>query len=85
MSSALRAESPAVLILDLDAGREQLLDKVAAAASEGLLPERVVGYFSHIDTRLGEAARDAGCRAVPRGSFWRDLPKLFDDASTRSP
>lgn len=33
----------------------------------------VVGYFSHVDTALGERAKAAGIRAVRRGRFWSDL------------
>ena len=36
-----------------------------------------IGYFSHVDTELGEAARAAGIEALPRGRFWRTLPDVL--------
>jgi hypothetical protein len=73
----LRATAPDVLVIDLDAGGPPILGEVEAASAEGLLPERVLGYFSHVDTALGEAAERAGVKAVRRGRFWSSLPELL--------
>ena len=40
---------------------------------------RAIGYFSHVDEALGEAARARGLEAWPRGRLLRDLPTLLDD------
>ncbi|HEY7876133.1 MAG TPA: hypothetical protein VIG64_13540, partial [Actinomycetota bacterium] len=68
---------PGLLILDLDAGRRELLDAVQAARAAGLVPGRVVGFISHVDKELSAAAVDAGCEVFPRGKFWRALEKLL--------
>jgi DNA-binding NarL/FixJ family response regulator len=74
---ALRTAAPDVLVVDLDAGGAAILQEVAAARAEDVLPERVLGYFSHVDTALGEAAEQAGVEAVRRGRFWSSLPELL--------
>lgn len=66
-----------LLVLDLDSGGTELLDRLDEARARGDVPERIVGFFSHVDTALGEAARAAGCRAMARGKFWRSLPGLL--------
>ena len=76
---ALRERSPDLLVLDLDAGGRALLDRVGEARGEGIAPERLVGYFSHVDDLLGRAAQLAGVRAMPRGRFWRELRELLRD------
>ncbi|HZA40372.1 MAG TPA: hypothetical protein VFA00_07070 [Actinomycetota bacterium] len=74
---SLRTAGPDVLVVDLDAGGAALLEEVTAARAEDLLPERVLGYFSHVDTALGEAAERVGVTAVRRGRFWSSLPELL--------
>jgi hypothetical protein len=34
---------------------------------------KVIGFYSHVDVSLGEAAERAGIEAVRRGRFWSDL------------
>jgi CheY-like chemotaxis protein len=77
LHDALRAHEPDVVILDLDAGGRELLDRLEEARTGGALRGRVVGYFSHVDADLGAAARAAGCEALPRGRFWRALPEVL--------
>jgi hypothetical protein len=74
---SLKSSDPSLLVIDLDAGGARVLEEVTAARAENLLPERVLGYFSHVDTALGEAAEAAGVTAVRRGRFWSSLPELF--------
>lgn len=73
----LRSASPDVLVIDLDAGGAPILEEVTAARAEDLLPALILGYFSHVDTALGEAAERAGVTAVRRGRFWSSLPELL--------
>ena len=68
--------SAALLILDLDRGREPALDELGAVAADDL-PRSVVGFLSHVDAGLAAAARAAGCKAIPRGRFWGELPDLL--------
>ena len=76
LAEMLAATRPDLLILDLDAGGASLLDQVGGLAEP---PVRVVGFFSHVDTELRDAAETAGCDAMPRGRFWRSLPDLLAD------
>lgn len=73
----LRSTVAEVLVIDLDAGGAPILAEVETARAEGLLPGRVLGFFSHVDTALGEAAERAGVTAVRRGRFWSSLPELL--------
>jgi hypothetical protein len=74
---ALRSEAPDVVVLDLDEGRDALLENLEVARADGLVPEAVFGFYSHVDAELGRAAERAGCRAVRRGRFWSSLPELL--------
>ena len=81
LETTLQERCPAVVVLDLDSGGGDVLAALARARGNDLVPERVVGYFSHVDAALGEAARAAGCDAMPRGRFWRSLPEIFEGPS----
>ncbi|MDP9226972.1 MAG: hypothetical protein M3P18_24630 [Actinomycetota bacterium] len=76
-SEHLRTIRPSVVVIDLDEGRDAVLQELRAARAEGLLPSRTVGYYSHVDRTLGEAATEAGCDAWPRGKFWGNLQQLL--------
>jgi AmiR/NasT family two-component response regulator len=76
-SEKLRSFRPDLLLVDLDAGRGKVLERLAEAGAHGFLPRRVVGFVSHVDVELAEAARAAGCEPMPRGKFWRALPELL--------
>lgn len=85
LQERLAVVRPSVLILDLDAGREALLETVRSARAAGVVPARVVGFFSHVDKELGAAAVAAGCEAFPRGKFWRGLEALLSGEATSGP
>jgi len=76
LPDALAARPYDLVIVDLDAAGAEALRPLEAARSSGAGTARVVGYFSHVDAALGEAARRAGCEALPRGRFWRGLSDL---------
>jgi AmiR/NasT family two-component response regulator len=76
---ALRAEPADVLVLDLDEGRADALDALRTARSEGVAPPVVLGFYSHVDRAIAEAAQEAGCTPVRRGRFWSDLAKWLGD------
>ena len=62
-----------LVILDLDElGKRRL--------GEMKLPpdSRVVGYYSHVNKPLEEAATEAGVEAYSRQHFWEVLRKLFE-------
>jgi hypothetical protein len=73
----LQETEPSVVVVDLDGGREAAIEAITAARDDGLLPARVVGYYSHVDRALGEAAEQAGCEPWPRGKFWAGLEQLL--------
>ncbi|MDQ3766787.1 MAG: hypothetical protein M3346_05525 [Actinomycetota bacterium] len=75
MVDAIQSVRPDMLILDLDRGRAGVLESLAEARERGLPTGRVVGYFSHVDGALRAQAQAAGCRALPRGRFWSNLPE----------
>ena len=60
-----------VVVLDLDDGGRELIDRWAALAGEEA--PRTIGYFSHVDVALGDHAAANGIEAMPRGRFWRTL------------
>jgi DNA-binding NarL/FixJ family response regulator len=76
----LQETNPSVVVLDLDQGREPALTELRAVRDAGELTARVVGYYSHVDRALGEAAEQAGCEPWPRGKFWGSLEQLLPPA-----
>jgi hypothetical protein len=74
----LREIQPVLLVVDLDEGGEAVLAALVAARENGSLPARVVGFYSHVNRGLGQAAEAAGCEAWPRGKFWGSLPGLLE-------
>lgn len=78
------ARGARALILDLDRGGKAALEELESLRSGEGAPAEIFGFFSHVDAELGRRARAAGCRAMPRGKFWADLPELFEGSSDRS-
>ena len=73
----LRAARPQVEVVDLDAGREKVLEALSRARPSGCVPPRVVGFYSHVDRELGQQATAAGVAAFARGRFWRELESIL--------
>lgn len=73
LSGAVAEHSPELVVVDLDEAGEPVLRALSSAPRA-----RMIGFFSHVDVALGDAARAAGVEAVPRGRFWRTLPQLFE-------
>jgi len=75
----LRAEPPALLILDLNttsASAVELIRLLKADAELAAVP--VIGFFSHVQVELQRAAREAGCDEVmPRSKFTSGLAQLL--------
>ena len=70
-AEVVRREPVDLIVADLDYGRDVALEALRDVTA------RVVGFYSHVDATLGEAARAAGVEAVPRGRFWRELDELL--------
>ncbi|HEX9970171.1 MAG TPA: hypothetical protein VGB03_08535 [Acidimicrobiales bacterium] len=62
----------------VDLSRPGVLD--ALARLEG---RRVVGFGSHVDTELLDAARTAGCEVLPRSKFFARLDELLGQEPSR--
>jgi CheY-like chemotaxis protein len=76
--AALLDRPPELVVIDLDRGGTRVLEALGSSRAAGTLPERVVGFYSHIEPEVAERAEAAGCRALPRGRFFRTLATLFD-------
>lgn len=73
---AIRRHDPALVLVDLDEGRAEILATTRAALDSGSLRGEAIAFFSHVDEDLGKRALELGIRALPRGRFWRELPEL---------
>ena len=76
LSATLSAGDFDLLILDLDADGG-VLDAVEKARADGMLPDEVIGYYSHVDAQAAERARAYGVTPVRRGRFWTQLPRFL--------
>lgn len=74
-----RTESPALLIVDLNAASAQPVETIAALKADSALRSLpVVAYLSHVQVELERAARAAGTDIVlARSKFTRELPELL--------
>ncbi|MEM1304309.1 MAG: hypothetical protein AAGG46_05410 [Planctomycetota bacterium] len=71
--ASVASEAPAMVVIDLTAGVEDLPAIVAAAAGQP-----VVAYGPHVHEKRLAAARDAGCTEVfTRGQFYRSAAAVF--------
>jgi CheY-like chemotaxis protein len=77
LEQELARQRPDVLIVDLDEGREPALEALARARRDGIAPDEVIGFFSHVDDALRRLATSAGVRAIRRGEFWSQLGDLL--------
>ena len=76
---AARAETPSLVILDLNSTRTKPLEIVAALKAEpALAAVPTLGFVSHVDTATINAARTAGIdRVLARSAFVEQLPELL--------
>ena len=65
---------PSVMVLDLDQLGAEGAARWAEGAGDGV---RILGFFSHIDRELGDAAASLGIEVFRRGRFWKQLPQLL--------
>lgn len=77
LAAALADDSIDLIVIDLDRGGDEVIEALLAARAAGDVPERVVGFYSHVAPERAEAAEAAGCRALPRGRFYRTLDELL--------
>ncbi len=81
---------PAVMILDLNHAAAQPLDVITELKSNSETSNvRLLGYVSHVQTDLRQAAQERGCDLViARSVFTQNLPALLqrytDQSSSKS-
>jgi CheY-like chemotaxis protein len=75
----MRKERPALVILDLNSMRTDPLGTVAAMKADPLLADLpTVGFVSHVQTDLIDAARRSGIDEVmARSAFTFQLPEIL--------
>jgi PleD family two-component response regulator len=78
--TAIRDHRPALVILDLNQTRADPLGVVAALQNDSALRGTpTVGFVSHVQTELVDAARAAGIGEVmARSAFTQRLPELLE-------
>ena len=77
---------PVLVVLDLDATTCQPFEVIRQLkADEALRAVPLLGFVSHVNTGVQEAARQAGCdRVLARSVFSRDLPRLLNEAAEKA-
>lgn len=74
-----REEAPALIIADLNASCCDVLELARALKSDDALTGvPLLGFFSHIQTTLQQAATEAGYdRVMPRSAFTKNLAAIL--------
>lgn len=75
-----RASTPRLIILDLNSTRCRPLEAIASLASDpDLAAIPTIGFVSHVQTDLIEAARQAGTGEIlPRSAFTAQLADILE-------
>lgn len=76
---SLRRQKPALVIVDLNTTSASAVELIGRLkADKELVQIPVVGFFSHVQVELRQAAEAAGCEEVmPRSRFTAILPELL--------
>jgi CheY-like chemotaxis protein len=79
-------EKPVLMILDLNYAASdplQLIEKLKADAETKSVP--LIGYVSHVQTDIRQAARECGCDLVlARSAFVQNLGELLEQYTTKA-
>ncbi len=77
---------PSLVIVDLNApgaGRGEAIRQFKTNSGLATIP--VIGFLSHVQVELAEAATKAGCdRVLPRSKFTAELPRILRDHEGQS-
>ncbi len=78
-------EGPAAIILDLNCAAAMPLETIAALkAEEATRGIELIGFVSHVQTDLRQAAQEQGCDVVvARSAFSQNLPELLARAASQ--
>ena len=81
----VREKQPALVIFDLNSPKLRPLEAIAALkADPGLQQIPTLGYVSHVQTDLIQAARDAGIdQVLARSAFTERLGEILTTTGTR--
>ena len=81
----VREKQPALVIFDLNSPKLRPLEAIAALkADPGLQQIPTLGYVSHVQTDLIQAARDAGIdQVLARSAFTERLGEILTTAGAR--
>jgi PleD family two-component response regulator len=84
--SGMQASRPSLVILDLNNPRTDPLGIVAAMKADPALADvPTIGFASHVQTDVIDAARRAGVGEVlARSAFTQRLPEIISSAGSRS-
>ncbi len=82
----VRRERPDLLIIDLNDGRFNAIEAIQGIkGSNDISLTRIVGFLSHVQTDLFNAAVRAGCdQVLPRSKFTQTLPQILTGAGESS-
>ena len=74
-----RAENVSLVLVDLHSQKLQPLELAPQLKADAKLNSMtLVGFFSHVETELQQAAEAAGYdRVMPRSAFTRSLPQIL--------
>ena len=76
--AAIRRQLPDLIVLDLQAPGDPLTLARALKADPGTAGLEIVGFYSHVEQALREAALAAGVdHVLPRSAFTARLPALL--------
>jgi len=73
---------PDLVVIDLSSKAAGSLAAIRRIKNDDRFKEtEIVGFFSHVQLDLEQAAREAGCdQVVPRSAFSRNLPGILNHA-----
>lgn len=79
LSQKIKSEKPSLLIFDLNSKSCNPLETIKDLKSSPELKDiPILGYLSHVQTELKDAAVEAGCDLVlPRSRFSRELREIL--------
>ena len=79
ITEAARNEIPSVIVVDLHSERCQPLElSRALKADDDFRSIPLIGFFSHVETALAAAAREAGYdQVMPRSAFTNNLARIL--------
>jgi CheY-like chemotaxis protein len=82
LSEKLAATTPELIILDLNSRACSPLDAIRRIKTDPKFKDiPVLGFFSHVQVELEQAAHQAGCdHVMPRSKFSANLPRILGDA-----